>query len=174
MEFVTEMRPRPRRGELLIEVQACGVCRTDLHVVEGDLPVHRPHVTPGHEIVGRVVEIGGDTDTEFAVGDSVGVPWLGFTCGMCKYCTSGSENLCKRSEYTGWDHDGGYAEYVVGAADYALALPTGYSAEHLAPLLCAGIIGYRALERAALPKGGRLGIYGFGGSAHLVAQVALD
>ncbi|GAA4393698.1 zinc-binding alcohol dehydrogenase family protein [Tsukamurella soli] len=157
----------------MIEVDACGVCRTDLHVVEGDLPVHREHVTPGHEIVGRVVEIGPDTDSPVQPADLVGVPWLRHTCGTCKYCLSDAENLCKQSEYTGWDHDGGYAEHVIAAADYVLALPTGYSPEHLAPLLCAGIIGYRALKRAALPAGGRLGIYGFGGSAHLVAQVAL-
>ncbi|SCC27454.1 alcohol dehydrogenase, propanol-preferring [Gordonia sp. v-85] len=167
-------RPIPSTGELLIAVEACGVCRTDLHVCEGDLPEHRPHVTPGHEVVGTVVEIGIDTDTAFQIGHRVGVPWLRSTCGMCAYCRRGAENLCMSSTYTGWDADGGYAEYVLAPADYALALPEGYTVDELAPLLCAGIIGYRALRRTSLPEGGRLGLYGFGGSAHLVAQVALQ
>ena len=173
IEWVDEPRPSANTGEILLLVEACGVCRTDLHVTEGDLPVHRPGVVPGHEIVGRVVEIGAGTATDFRVGQLVGVPWLRYTCGICNYCRRGSENLCLSSLYTGWDRDGGYAEYVVAPADYALALPTGYTATQLAPLLCAGIIGFRALKRAALPPGGRLGLYGFGGSAHLVAQVAL-
>lgn len=167
-------RPVPSAGELLIAVEACGVCRTDLHVCEGELPVHRSHVTPGHEVVGRVVEIGMDTDTAFRLGDQVGVPWLRSTCGVCPYCRRGAENLCPSSTYTGWDADGGYAEYMVAPADFALPLPDGYTVDELAPLLCAGIIGYRALRRTSLPEGGRLGLYGFGGSAHLVAQVALQ
>ena len=164
--------PEPGPGELLIRVLRCGVCRTDLHLAEGDLPPKRPDVTPGHEVVGEVVEAGQGT-TRFAVGDRVGVAWLGGTDGSCKYCRRGSENLCPRSIYTGWDRDGGYAEYLVAADAYAHPLPAGFSDDELAPLLCAGIIGYRALLRAELPPGGRLGIYGFGGSAHLAAQVAM-
>jgi propanol-preferring alcohol dehydrogenase len=161
--------PAAAPGELLVRVLACGVCRTDLHVAEGDLPVHRPGVVPGHEVVGEVVESRGG----FAVGDRVGVAWLRGTCGRCRFCLRGSENLCPYSIYTGWDADGGYAEFAVVPADYALALPTGYPVGELAPLLCAGIIGYRALSLAELPEGGRLGVYGFGGSAHLAAQVAI-
>ncbi|PRC45641.1 alcohol dehydrogenase, partial [Mycobacterium sp. ITM-2017-0098] len=153
--------------------RACGVCRTDLHVAEGDLPAHRPNVTPGHEIVGEVVALGPDVDSRFAVGDRVGIAWLRHTCGICPYCVRGRENLCPESRYTGWDADGGYAEFATVPAAFALPLPPGYTDTQLAPLLCAGIIGYRALLRADLPAGGRLGIYGFGGSAHLTAQVAL-
>ncbi|MVU78297.1 zinc-binding alcohol dehydrogenase family protein [Nocardia sp. ET3-3] len=165
--------PEAGAGELLVRVLACGVCRTDLHVAEGDLEVHRDSVVPGHEVVGVVTALGPGAGTEFAVGDRVGIPWLRHTCGECRYCRRGAENLCPRSRYTGWDADGGYAEFAVVPAAFALPLPTGYTDAELAPLLCAGIIGYRALRRAALPAGGRLGIYGFGGSAHLAAQVAL-
>ncbi|MFE3797059.1 zinc-binding alcohol dehydrogenase family protein [Nocardia tengchongensis] len=165
--------PEPGPGELLVRILACGVCRTDLHVTEGDLPVHRPDVVPGHEVVGVVTELGPDTGTEFATGDRVGIAWLRHTCAECRFCLRGAENLCPSSRYTGWDADGGYAEFAVVPAAYALPLPEGYADIELAPLLCAGIIGYRALRRAALPPGGRLGIYGFGGSAHLAAQVAL-
>lgn len=164
--------PQPAAGEVLVRVEACGVCRTDLHVVDGDLPPHRDLVVPGHEVVGTVVAVEGDVG-EVAVGDRVGVPWLRSTCGSCRWCRTGRENLCERSSYTGWDADGGYAEYAVAAAAYTYALPAGLDAVHAAPLLCAGIIGYRALARAALPPGGRLGLYGFGASAHLTAQVAL-
>lgn len=172
LHLVEEPTPSPAPGELLISVQACGVCRTDLHVVEGDLPVHRPHVVPGHEIVGVVTAVGDDTETDFRIGDSVGVPWLRHTCGTCRFCLSGRENLCRTSLYTGWDFDGGFAEWAVVPADYALALPPGYSNIELAPLLCAGIIGYRALCKAELPPSGKLGLYGFGASAHIVAQLA--
>ncbi|RDI67760.1 zinc-binding alcohol dehydrogenase family protein [Nocardia pseudobrasiliensis] len=165
--------PEPGPGELLVRVLACGVCRTDLHVAEGDLAVHRPGVVPGHEVVGEVIELGPRADAEFAVGDRVGIAWLRYTCGACRYCLRGAENLCPNSRYTGWDADGGYAEFATVPADYAHPLPDGYTDAELAPLLCAGIIGYRALQRASLPDGGRLGIYGFGGSAHLAAQVAL-
>jgi alcohol dehydrogenase, propanol-preferring len=165
--------PAPGPGELLLRVLACGVCRTDLHVTEGDLPVHRPGVTPGHEVVGEVVATGPGDAAGFATGDRAGAAWLRSTDGTCRYCTRGSENLCPASAYTGWDADGGYAEYLTVPAAYAHPLPRGYSDVELAPLLCAGIIGYRALKRAALPTGGRLGLYGFGGSAHLAAQVAL-
>jgi len=163
--------PRPGPGELLVRVSASAVCRTDLHIVEGDLPPRLQPVVPGHEIVGYVAGSGGDSGP-FATGDRVGVAWLRHTCGHCRYCLGGAENLCLASRYTGWDADGGYAEYLVAPADYAYELPDGYSDRELAPLLCAGIIGYRALLRSGLAAGGRLGIYGFGASAHLAAQVA--
>src|SRR6476469_4675286 len=165
--------PSPAPDELLVAVRACGVCRTDLHVAEGDLPVHRSNVIPGHEVVAEVVARGAEAGDEFAVGDRVGVAGLRHTCGECTFCTSGRENLCPRSRDTGWDADGGYAEFTTVPAAFAHPLPAGYSETELAPLLCAGIIGYRALQRADLPRGGRLGIYGFGGSAHIAAQVAL-
>ncbi|MFD9946665.1 zinc-dependent alcohol dehydrogenase family protein [Nonomuraea sp. NPDC059023] len=155
--------PVPGPGEVLVEVEACALCRTDLHLAEGDLPPRRPRVTPGHQVVGRV-----------RGGDRVGVAWLRSTCGRCRYCLRGDENLCPDSAYTGWDAHGGYAEYVVARADYVYPLPGDVPAERLAPLLCAGIIGYRALMKAGLPEsGGRLGIYGFGASAHLTAQAAI-
>jgi propanol-preferring alcohol dehydrogenase len=161
--------PSPDAGELLVRVSACAVCRTDLHVAEGDLPVHRPSVVPGHEVVGTVVA----GSAGFTAGDRVGIAWLRHTCGRCRYCLRGAENLCPQSRYTGWDADGGYAEYAVVPADFAYRLPDGYSDAELAPLLCAGIIGFRALRRAGLPPGGTLGVYGFGASAHLATQVAL-
>lgn len=173
LELVSTHVPQPADGEVLIAVRACGVCRTDLHVTEGDLPVHRPHVTPGHEVVGEVVALGDRTDGAIGIGDRVGVAWLRHTCGRCRFCTRGAENLCPQSLYTGWDADGGYAEFVTAPADYVYRLPAGYTDAELAPLLCAGVIGYRSLQRAELPPGGRLGIYGFGGSAHITAQVAL-
>ena len=170
---VTVPVPAPAPDELLVAVRACGVCRTDLHVAEGDLAVHRPRVIPGHEVVGEIVAIGPEVTPGLSVGDRVGIAWLRHTCGQCRYCRRGQENLCPHSRYTGWDADGGYAEFATVPAAFALPLPPGYSDAELAPLLCAGIIGYRALRRAAVPSGGRLGIYGFGGSAHLTAQVAL-
>jgi alcohol dehydrogenase, propanol-preferring len=177
LERVGSRVPRPEPSELLVAVHACGVCRTDLHVAEGDLPVHRDNVTPGHEVVGEVVEVGSAVGAaagdNFTAGDRVGIAWLRHTCGMCRYCQRGDENLCPHSRYTGWDADGGYAEFATVPAAFAHHLPSGYSDTELAPLLCAGIIGYRSLLRAALPPGGRLGLYGFGGSAHITAQVAL-
>ncbi|QXV62810.1 zinc-binding alcohol dehydrogenase family protein [Amycolatopsis sp. TNS106] len=164
--------PRPAGDEVLVRVLVCGVCRTDLHVAEGDLPVHRAGVIPGHEVVGEVVAVGDDVSA-FRAGDRVGIAWLRDTCGRCRFCLRGRENLCPESRYTGWDVDGGYAEFAVVPAAYALPLPDGYTDDELAPLLCAGLIGYHALERAQVPEGGRLGIYGFGGSAHLTAQVAI-
>ena len=164
--------PEPGPGELLVAVRACGVCRTDLHLAEGDLAPHRPGTVPGHEVVGEVVATGPEAHGH-RVGNRVGVAWLRSTCGTCRYCRRGAENLCPRSLYTGWDADGGYADYALIRADYAYRLPADQDAAELAPLLCAGIIGYRALRRAELPPGGRLGIYGFGASAHLAAQVAL-
>ncbi|GLZ12911.1 alcohol dehydrogenase [Actinomadura sp. NBRC 104425] len=163
--------PEPGPGELLLRVRACGVCRTDLHVAEGDLPVHLPGVTPGHEIVGEVVAAG--PGCRRAPGDRVGAAWLRGTCGACRYCRRGAENLCPDSTYTGWDAHGGYAEYTVARDAYVYDLPEHRTDLEVAPLLCAGIIGYRALRRAALPPGGRLGIWGFGASAHLTAQIAL-
>jgi alcohol dehydrogenase, propanol-preferring len=173
LERVDAPVPEPAPDELLVAVAACGVCRTDLHVTEGDLPVHRAGVIPGHEVVGEVVATGPAAGTDFAVGDRVGIAWLRHTCGQCGYCLRGRENLCPQSRYTGWDADGGYAEFATVPAAFALHLPDGYTDDELAPLLCAGIIGYRSLMRAELPEGGRLGIYGFGGSAHITAQVAL-
>lgn len=164
--------PEPGPGQLLLKVLACGVCRTDLHLAEGDLPPHGTDVTPGHEIVGEVVAAG-PAVTRFGVGDRVGGAWLAGTDGSCTYCRRGRENLCPGSVYTGWDIDGGYAEYVVVADAFVHPLPGGFSDVELAPLLCAGIIGYRALRRAELPPAGRLGVYGFGGSAHLAAQIAI-
>ena len=164
--------PEPGQGQLLIKVLRCGVCRTDLHLTEGDLPPKAPDVTPGHEVVGEVVATGPGV-SRFGVGDRVGAAWLAGTDGSCRYCRSGRENLCPNSIYTGWDIHGGYAEYLVAADAYVYELPKGFSDAELAPLLCAGIIGYRALKLADLPPGGRLGIWGFGGSAHLVAQVAI-
>jgi propanol-preferring alcohol dehydrogenase len=172
LERVTAPLPEPAPDELLIAVSACGVCRTDLHVTEGDLPVHRAGVVPGHEVVGEVVAVG-EAGSDFVTGDRVGIAWLRHTCGHCRYCVLGRENLCQESRYTGWDADGGYAEFATVPASFAYSLPTGYTDVELAPLLCAGIIGYRSLMRAELPDGGRLGIYGFGGSAHITAQVAL-
>ncbi|MGH3942147.1 MAG: zinc-binding alcohol dehydrogenase family protein [Pseudonocardiaceae bacterium] len=166
-----EPLPRPATDELLVRVLACGVCRTDLHVTEGDIPVHRPGVVPGHEVVGQVIGYGGTGP--FEVGQRIGIAWLRHTCGRCRYCIHGAENLCPHSVYTGWDADGGYADYTTVPAAYAYPLPEGYSHTELAPLLCAGIIGWRALARANLPPGGRLALYGFGASAHLTAQIAM-
>ncbi|MGW0084844.1 zinc-binding alcohol dehydrogenase family protein [Streptomyces sp. NPDC003393] len=172
IESVVLPVPAPEDDELLVRVAVCGVCRTDLHVRDGDLPAHRERVVPGHETVGEVVAAG-RAATGPGIGARVGIPWLRRTCEECVYCRRGQENLCPSSRYTGWDADGGYAEYTTVPAAYAYELPRGYTEEELAPLLCAGIIGYRALCRAELPPGGRLGIYGFGASAHLTAQVAL-
>jgi alcohol dehydrogenase, propanol-preferring len=164
--------PEPRPGQVRVRVRTCGVCRTDLHVAEGDLPVHRPGVVPGHEVVGTV-DAAGPGAARFAPGERVGVPWLAHTCGTCRFCRRGDENLCVAPAFTGWDADGGYAEFAVVDERYAYRLPEAFGDEEAAPLLCAGIIGYRALRQSALPPGGRLGIYGFGGSAHIAAQVAL-
>ncbi|GGO15100.1 zinc-binding alcohol dehydrogenase family protein [Microbispora bryophytorum] len=164
--------PVPGPGELLVRVEACAVCRTDLHLAEGDLPPRRLRTVPGHEVVGRVAGLGPDTPGP-PVGSRVGVAWLRSTCGRCRYCLRGAENLCPASTYTGWDADGGYAQLLTAPAAYVYPLPEDAPAETLAPLLCAGIIGYRALARADLPPGGRLGVYGFGASAHLTAQIAI-
>lgn len=170
LEDVPEPEPGP--GEILVEVRTCGVCRTDLHVVEGDLPVRREHVVPGHEVVGEVVASGSGV-TRFERGQRVGVAWLRSTCGSCRFCRRGDENLCLAPTFHGWTHDGGYAERMVAPAAYCYPLPDELDDLRAAPLLCAGIIGYRALKVCDLPPAGRLGIYGFGGSAHLAAQVAV-
>jgi propanol-preferring alcohol dehydrogenase len=165
-------RPDPRGVQVRVRISCCGVCRTDLHLAEGDLRPRRSGVTPGHEVVGIVDALGPDA-SRFAVGTRVGVPWLGGTDGVCPFCRSGRENLCLSPTFTGWDVDGGYADACVVDEGFAYPLPDSIDDETAAPLLCAGIIGYRALRRAELPPGGALGIYGFGGSAHLTAQIAL-
>lgn len=173
LALVDHPEPMPGPGEVRVKVSVCGVCRTDLHVAEGDLAVHAAHVVPGHEIVGVVDRLGIGAH-RFEVGQRVGIAWLRHTCGTCRFCARGDENLCVAPAFTGWDADGGYAEHAVVDERYAYAIDDRFSDDQAAPLLCAGIIGYRALQRSALPAGGRLGIYGFGGSAHLAAQVALS
>jgi len=172
LALVERAVPRPERGEVLVRVRACGVCRTDLHLAEGELTPRRSRVIPGHEVVGEVVERGAGAD-RFQTGDRVGIAWLRYTCGACRWCRTGRENLCPQSRYTGWDSDGGYADFAVVPEAFAYRIPTSFADEQAAPLLCAGIIGYRSLLRARLPPGGRLGIYGFGASAHLTAQLAI-
>ena len=168
--ILTELEtPAPAPQELLIRVSACGVCRTDLHVVDGELTGGKLPIIPGHEIVGRVAAAGAAV-TRFRTDDRVGVPWLGATCGTCNYCTGGRENLCDRARFTGYHLDGGYAEYALADQRYCFAMPDGYSDAEAAPLLCAGLIGYRALKMAGAAK--RLGIYGFGAAAHIVVQLA--
>jgi propanol-preferring alcohol dehydrogenase len=163
-------RCAPGPGELLIRVRACGICRTDLHIADGDLPFIRSPIVPGHEIVGLVEELGSGVEG-FAIGDRVGVPWLGWTCGTCRYCAGGRENLCDGARFTGYHVDGGYAEYAIADARYAFPLPAEYSDTEAAPLLCAGLIGYRSLAAAGDARA--LGIYGFGAAAHIVAQIAV-
>ena len=162
--------PQPAAGEIVVRVEACGVCRTDLHIVDGEL--QHPHLplVPGHEIVGRVVQRGAQVD-RFDIGARVGIPWLGGTCGVCSFCTARHENLCDVPQFTGYTRDGGYAEYAVARADYAFELPDAFDAAHAAPLLCAGLIGHRALTMAGDAR--RIGIYGFGAAAHLITQVAV-
>ena len=164
--------PVPGPGQVRVAVTCCGVCRTDLHLAEGDLPPRRAQVTPGHEVVGRVDALGPNVN-RFALGDRVGIPWLARTDQSCRYCRRGDENLCAHPTFTGWDVDGGYADSCVWSMNCSRTGCPMRSDEQAAPLLCAGIIGYRALRAAAVPAGGRLGIYGFGGSAHLTAQIAL-
>lgn len=164
--------PEPGTGDILIRVKACGICHTDLHTVEGDItPPHYP-VTPGHQVVAEVVALG-EGVADWSIGDLAGIPWLYRACGECKHCQAGDENLCERAEFTGFHHDGGYAEYMLADARFALRLPAEIPAEQLAPLLCAGIIGYRSLKKADLQRGEQLGLVGFGASAHLAIQVAL-
>jgi propanol-preferring alcohol dehydrogenase len=169
LERLSVADPRPGPGQVLLKVDACGVCRTDLHVVDGELSQAHSPIIPGHEIVGTVVETGAGVDS-FARGDRVGVPWLASTCGSCEYCRSGRENLCDNAQFTGCTVDGGYADYAVADQRFCFALPDDFPALDLAPWLCAGLIGYRALRAAGDAR--RLGIYGFGAAAHIVAQVA--
>lgn len=161
--------PRPAPGQLLIRVHACAVCRTDLHIADGELADPKRPLIPGHEVVGRVAELGAGAG-RFKIGDRVGVPWLGWSCDTCSFCRSGRENLCDAAQYTGYHLDGGYAEYMVADQRYCFAIPECYSDAEAAPLLCAGLIGYRGLAKAGAAK--RLGIYGSGAAAHIVAQVA--
>jgi propanol-preferring alcohol dehydrogenase len=170
LRLVDRPKPTAGRGEVLIRVRTCGVCRTDLHLTEGDLVPKHPNIVPGHEIVGVVERLGPDC-TLFDVGARVGIAWLRETDGTCTFCLSGRENLCPNTRFTGWDHDGGFAEFATVREDFAYALPDAVDDEHTAPLLCAGIIGYRSIERAAIRPGMSVGIYGFGGSAHLAIQV---
>ena len=163
--------PRPSPGELLLRVAACGVCRTDLQICEGDIAPRRLPIVPGHQIVGRVEAVG-EGVSGWQAGDRAGVAWLAGTCGKCAYCLSGRENLCAEARFTGWDRDGGYAEYATVRADFALPLPEGFGDMEAAPLLCGGVIGYRSLKRSGIRPGGRLGLYGFGASALLAIQVA--
>jgi len=169
LELAARSPTRPAPGQVLLRVAACGVCRTDLHVVDGELPWPGHPVVPGHEIVGRVVETGPGVE-QFRSGERIGVPWLGWTCGRCDYCATGRENLCDQAKFTGYHFDGGYADYALADSRYCFALPVEYSDAEAAPLLCAGLIGYRALVMAGEAR--RLGIYGFGAAAHIVAQVA--
>ncbi|HEY1849911.1 MAG TPA: zinc-dependent alcohol dehydrogenase family protein [Candidatus Binataceae bacterium] len=163
-------KPVPGPGEILVRVTACGVCRTDLHVAEGDLAPKHPRIVPGHEVVG-IVEQSGLGCSRFGLGARVGIAWLRETCGICAWCRRGRENLCPNARFTGWDHDGGYAEFATVREDFAYAVPANVPDAEIAPLLCAGIIGYRAIKRAEVRPGATVGLYGFGGSAHLAIQV---
>jgi propanol-preferring alcohol dehydrogenase len=163
--------PEPARGEVRVRVRACATCRTDLHVIEGDLPARRSPLVPGHQVVGLVDALGPGAE-RFRPGDRIGIAWLRRTCGSCRFCAAGRENLCEAPAFTGWTHDGGYAEYAIVPQDFAYAIPPGFDDAEAAPLLCAGIIGYRALRRSQLPPGGRLALYGFGSSAHVTLQIA--
>ena len=171
LELLERDIPVPRSDQVLVKVAACGVCRTDLHVVDGDLPAVPLPIVPGHEVVGTVAAMGAEV-TGFAVGQRVGIPWLGHTCGRCWYCGHGVENLCDEPGFTGYTLDGGYAEYAVVEARYCFAMPDGYSDAEAAPLLCAGLIGHRCLKAAGEAE--HLGIYGFGAAAHIIAQVAVS
>lgn len=169
LEYKDMSQPKPRADEILIKVHACGICRTDLHVVDGELTEPKLPLIPGHQIVGTIVEIGKNV-TDFSVGQRVGVPWLGGSCGHCSYCVEGRENLCDQAVFTGYQKDGGFAEYCVANAKFSFPIPKDYPDEEAAPLLCAGLIGYRCLSKTKNAK--RIGIYGFGAAAHIVTQVA--
>src|SRR5437867_2923912 len=161
--------PKPGKGEVLIEVRACAVCRTDLHLIDGELPNPKKQLVPGHEIVGAITKKGPEAE-RFQIGDRVGVPWLGWVCGVCQYCRTGRENLCPDARFTGYTLDGGYAEYTVADERFCFPIPESYSDAEAAPLLCAGLIGYRSLARTMDSK--RIGLYGFGAAAHIITQVA--
>ncbi len=171
LEAVEIPAPAPEAGEIRVRVSACGACRTDLHVAEGDLPARRLPLILGHQVAGTVDALGPGA-ARFSVGDRAGIAWLRSTCGRCRFCVSGRENLCADSTYTGWTHDGGYAQYCCVPEAFAYAIPAAFDDAEATPLLCAGIIGYRALRRSQVPRGGRLGLYGFGSSAHITLQVA--
>ena len=164
--------PQPAADEVRVKVSVCAVCRTDIHIVEADLAPHRTPLIPGHQVVGRIDQVG-ESVSRFRVGQRIGIAWLRHVDGTCRFCRRGRENLCPGSRYTGYDVDGGFAEYAVVPQDFAYELPDGFGDEHVSPLLCGGLIGYRALERAAVPEGGRLLLVGFGSSAHIVIQIAL-
>ncbi len=171
LEYADVETPQPKSGEVLVRVRACGVCRTDLHVIEGELPPRKSPVIPGHQAVG-IVEKQGENTRRFAIGDRVGVAWLHRTDGSCEYCRSGAENLCDNPLFTGYSVDGGYAEYIVAPEDFVYPIPEGFADEQAAPLLCAGIIGFRSLRLSGVKRGSRLGFYGFGAAAHVAIQVA--
>ena len=175
LQLLDVEKPTLGEGEVLVRVRACGVCRTDLHVVEGDLPARLPQVIPGHQAVGEIEEVGGNV-AELKRGDRVGIAWLRKTCGVCRFCTSGRENLCERADFNGWTANGGYAEYMVAPAEFVYPLPAGFDDAQAAPLLCAGIIGYRSLRLTTIAKdkwaGAKIGIYGFGAAVHVVIQIA--
>jgi len=171
LEYADVATPQPKSGEVLVRTCACGVCRTDLHVIEGELPARKSPVIPGHQVVG-VVQQHGEDARRFRIGDRVGIAWLHRTDGTCEYCRSGAENLCDNPVFTGYSVDGGYAEYVVAPEDFVYAIPEGFPDEQAAPLLCAGIIGFRSLRLSGIKAGGRLGFYGFGAAAHVAIQVA--
>ncbi len=171
LQYADAATPQPKSGEVLVRVRACGVCRTDLHVIEGELPPRKSPVIPGHQVVG-VVERQGENARRFGIGARVGVAWLHRTDGTCEYCRSGAENLCDTPLFTGYSVDGGYAEFIVAPEDFVYAIPEGFPDEQAAPLLCAGIIGFRSLRLSGIKAGGRLGFYGFGAAAHVAIQVA--
>jgi alcohol dehydrogenase, propanol-preferring len=171
LQFTDVTAPSPDKGEVLVRVHACGVCRTDLHVIEGELRPRKSPVIPGHQVVG-IVENLGEGSRRYVIGARVGVAWLHHTDGVCEYCRMGEENLCDNPTFTGYSVDGGYAEYIVAPEDFVYAIPDGFSDEQAAPLLCAGIIGFRSLRLSGIKPGGRLGFYGFGAAAHVAIQVA--
>src|SRR5712691_8092000 len=171
LDYAEIAMPRPKSGEVLVRVRACGVCRTDLHVIEGELPPRKSPVIPGHQVVG-LIEKQGESARRFAVGARVGIAWLHQTDGTCEYCRSGAENLCDNPTFTGYSVYGGYAEYIVAPQDFVYAIPEGFPDEQAAPLLCAGIIGFRSLRLSGIARGGRLGFYGFGAAEHVAIQVA--
>ena len=171
LEYAEVAAPQPKSGEVLVRVRACGVCRTDLHVIEGELPPRKSPVIPGHQVVG-IVERQGESTRRFGIGDRVGIAWLHRTDGTCEYCKANAENLCDNPTFTGYSVDGGYAEYIVAPEDFIYPIPTGFPDEQAAPLLCAGIIGFRSLRLSGIKAGGRLGFYGFGAAAHVAIQVA--